>query len=311
MKEQERFYDVLYSVSARTREVLERLPNTIKRGTTEIRMRAGLPLAVTVENETVFVRQNGQVQFHISSDLFTISKEDLEESFKKLCNNSVFAHENELKNGYIVMKNGSRAGVCGSISENGSFKDISSVNIRIAHEIFGCANEIVKNYKEGGLLIAGAPGSGKTTVLRDLIRQLSNGVHGKYYRISVIDSRCEISGSSYGKNTNNLGSNTDVLITEQKAIGIEIALRTMFPDIIAFDEIATVDELKKVSDSFYSGVNIITTAHIGSIHELKTRSVTNLLLRSGAINQIAILPQLHGGKTQFINTQELFCEAYV
>lgn len=311
MQEIERFYDTLYAVSPRTREVLEKLPDKIKMGTTEIRMRAGLPLAITVENETVFVAINGQTQFYISKNLFTVTKEDLEESFKRLCNNSVFAHENELKNGYIVMKNGSRAGVCGNIGEGGSFRDVSSINIRIAREIFGCANEIVRSYTGNGILIAGAPGSGKTTILRDLIRQLSNGTLGKLFRITVIDSRYEISGSNCGKNTNDLGSNTDVLITEQKAIGIEIALRTMFPEIIAFDEIATVDELKKVSDSFYSGVNIITTAHIGNIDELKTRNVTNLLLRSGAISQIALLPRLHGGKIRVIDTKELFCEAYV
>ena len=311
MQEIERFYNVLYAVSPRTRAVLEKLPDKIKMGTTEIRMRAGLPLAITVENETVFINISGQTQFFISKDLFIVTKDDLEESFKRLCNNSVFAHENELKNGYIVMKNGSRAGVCGNIRDSGSFRDVSSINIRIAREIFGCSNEIIRNYNGGGILIAGAPGSGKTTVLRDLIRQLSNGALGKLFRISVIDSRYEISGSSYGKNANDLGSNTDVLITEQKAIGIEIALRTMFPEIIAFDEIATVDELKKVSDSFYSGVNIITTAHIGSIDELKTRNVTNLLLRSGAISQIALLPRLHGGKIRIMDTKELFCEAYI
>ena len=94
MQEIERFYDTLYAVSPRTREVLEKLPDKIKMGTTEIRMRAGLPLAITVENETVFVAINGQTQFYISKNLFTVTKEDLEESFKRLCNNSVFAHEN-------------------------------------------------------------------------------------------------------------------------------------------------------------------------------------------------------------------------
>ncbi len=311
MQEIKRFYDVLYAVSPRTREVLEKIPDKIKMSTTEIRMRVGLPLAITVENETVFVKINGQTQFYISKDLFTVTKEDLEESFRRLCNNSVFAHENELKNGYIVMKNGSRAGVCGNICESGNFRDVSSINIRIAREVFGCSNEIIRNYNGGGILIAGAPGSGKTTILRDLVRQLSNGIIGKHFRISVIDSRYEISGSNCGQNANDLGSNTDVLITEQKAIGIEIALRTMFPEIIAFDEIATVDELKKVSDSFYSGVNIITTAHIGSLDELKTRNVTNLLLRSGAISQIALLPRLHGGKIRLMDTKEIFCEAYI
>ncbi len=311
MQENKNFNSVLYAVSDRTKAVLERLSATVKTNTIEIRMRLGLPLALTVGTETVFVRENGGAQFFLSNDLFKITKADLEESFRRLCNNSAFAHESEVKNGYIVMKNGSRAGICGNISPNGGFHDISSINIRIAHEVFGSANEIVRNYKNGGLLIAGSPGSGKTTVLRDLVRQLSNGSTGRLLRIAVIDTRCEISGSYAGYTANDLGSNTDVLITEQKAEGLEIALRTMFPNIIAFDEIATVDELKKVSESFYSGVNIITTAHIGAIDELKTRNVTNLLLESGAINQIALLPRIHGGKIRVFDTKELYHNAVV
>ena len=304
MQDNKRFNDVLYAVSDSCRQVLGLLSPTVKQNANEIRMRLGLPLALTVGTETVFVRDNGQTQFFLSNDLYKITQNDLEESFKKLCNNSVFAHENELKNGYIVMKNGSRAGVCGNLTASGALKDISSINLRIAREVFGCANEIVKDYKNGGLLIAGPPGSGKTTVLRDLIRQLSGGINGRLTRIAVIDSRQEISGSSNGKAANDLGPNTDILITENKANGIEIALRTMFPDIIAFDEISTLSELKSVSESFCAGVKIITTAHIGSIEELQTRAVTRELLSSGAISQVALLPRLHGDKIKVINAKE-------
>lgn len=306
MQHDKRFEDTLYAVSENCRAVLERLSPTVQHNTNEIRMRKGLPLALTVGTETVFVRENGQTQFFLSNDLYKISHFDLEESFKKLCNNSVFAHENELKNGYIVMKNGSRAGVCGNLTNSGALKDITSINLRIAREVFGCANEIVRDYKNGGLLIAGPPGCGKTTVLRDFIRQLSSGINGRLTRIAVVDSRQEISGSSNGTPVNDLGPNTDVLITENKAKGIEIALRTMFPDIIAFDEIATLSELKSVSESFCAGVKIITTAHIGNIEELKTRAVTEKLLSSGAVNQVAILPRLHGDKIKIFDIKEWF-----
>ena len=310
MQDNKSFNGVLYAVSDRIREVLLRLSPTVKANTIEIRMRRGMPLALTVGSETVFLCDNGQTVFQFSCNLFKVTEADLKESFLRLCNNSVFAHENELLNGYIVMKNGSRAGVCGNITQSG-FNDISSINIRIAHEVKGCANEIVRGYKSGGILIAGPPGSGKTTVLRDLVRQLSSGATGRLLRVAVVDSRQEISGSFSGVAANDLGPNTDVLLTDSKPRGLEIALRTMFPNVIAFDEIATLAELEKVSDSFYSGVDIITTAHIGNISELTTRNVTKLLLKSGAVKQIALLPRIHGGKIRIFDREELLCEAVV
>ena len=183
--------------------------------------------------------------------------------------------------------------------------DISSVNIRIAHEIPGAANDIARAYKPGGLLIAGPPGSGKTTVLRDLIRQLAGGVCGKIYRIAVIDSRGEISGSFDGKCGNDLGAGSDVLLTTDKAAGIEMAVRTMFPDIVAFDEIGNEAELKRVSESFCSGVDIITTAHAGSIADLKRRRIIAALISSGAVASIAMLPEIHGGTVKIIKAEEL------
>jgi stage III sporulation protein AA len=311
MDNKNNFNSVLYAMPERIRPILENLSDCVKENVSEIRLRAELPLALTVSGETVFVRKNSQPRFFISNDLLKITKQDLEESFKKLCNNSVYAHENELKNGFITMKNGCRAGVFGNLSDEGFLTNVSSVNIRIAREIFGSANEIVKNYTCGGLLIAGPPCSGKTTVLRDLVRQLSLGNCGKIKRVCVIDSRHEISGNSDGLPLNNLGPSTDVLICENKAAGIGIAIRTMFPDVIAFDEIGTAEELKSVSDSFCSGVDIITTAHIGSPEELTQRTVTYNLLKSGAISFVALLPRLHGGKIKIIKVKELLCDMAV
>lgn len=311
MENEKRFESVLYAVSDRILNVLKNLSPCVKANTSEIRLRTGLPLALTVKGETVFVRENGQTQFFISNDLFKVTKEDLQESFKKLCNNSVYAHEKELKNGFVIMKNGCRAGVCGNLNSKGFMQDISSLNLRISREILGCANDILEFYTSGGLLIAGPPCSGKTTVLRDLVRQLSNGNSGKIKKVCVIDSRCEISGSSDGSSINDLGSATDILVSEDKSAGIEIALRTMFPDVIAFDEIGTLGELKSVSDSFCSGVDIITTAHVGSLDELLTRNVTASLLKSGAISFVALLPKLHGDPIKLFETKEIFREIAV
>lgn len=305
MESKKRFDDALYGVSPAIRSVLEKLPDKVKESAEEIRLRAGLPVALTVGGDTVFVLENGQISFCLTRGLLKTEASELAESFKLLCKSSVYAHTEELKNGYIRLRGGNRAGVCGTLNENGNMSDISSVNIRIAHEIRGAANDIVRAYKPGGLLIAGPPGSGKTTVLRDLIRQLAGGECGKIYRIAVIDSRGEISGSFDGRCGNDLGAGSDVLLMADKAAGIEMAVRTMFPDIVAFDEIGNEDELRRVSESFCSGVDIITTAHAGSIADLKRRRITAALIGSGAVASIALLPEIHGGTVKIISAEEL------
>lgn len=305
MESKKRFDDALYGVSPAIRSVLERLPDKVKESAEEIRLRAGLPVALTVGGDTVFVLENGQISFCLTRGLLKTEASELAESFKLLCKSSVYAHTEELKNGYIRLRGGNRAGVCGTLNENGNMSDISSVNIRIAHEVRGAANDIVRAYKPGGLLIAGPPGSGKTTILRDLIRQLASGECGKIYRIAVIDSRGEISGSFDGKCGNDLGAGSDVLLMADKAAGIEMAVRTMFPDIVAFDEIGNEDELRRVSESFCSGVDIITTAHVGGISDLKRRRITAALIGSGAVASIALLPEIHGGTVKIISAEEL------
>ena len=299
--------NVLYALPSRIKGALFNLSPTVQQNVAEIRLRKNLPLTLTVYGETVFLKNDGQTCFTLGDGLIYITDAEILECFNLLCDNSVFAHENELKDGFIIMKNGCRAGVCGRLCDNGIMQDITSINIRISREIKGCANELCTLYNGGGLLIAGPPASGKTTLLRDLIRQLSSGLNGRINRIAVIDSRGEISGGG----ALDLGLATDILNAEQKAHGVEIALRTMFPDIIAFDEIGNTAELNAVSNCFSAGVKIITTAHIESIYDLKNREVTKQLTESGAINQIAVLPKITGGKITVITPKELYAKAVV
>ncbi len=294
------FDTALYGIPQRIRRSLEFLPDNIKVKTEEIRLRSGRAVALTVGGRSVFVTRSGGCCDYISGDLLTADENDLQECFLLLCRHSVYAHEAELKNGYIQMSNGHRAGVCGVFGEQGELRDISSVNIRIARQVFGCADVLVSGYQGQGMLIAGPPCSGKTTVLRDIIRQISNS--GK--RVVAVDSRAELSGSGQ----NDLGVNTDILLIENKAAGVEIALRTLFPDIIAFDELGTAAELSGISESFYAGVQVITTAHAGSAADLMRRSVTERLIKSGAVKQVALLSSEIGRVPLIYNTEDILRE---
>ncbi len=299
--------NILYALPFNIRQAIYRLSPTAQSNVSEIRLRKNLPLALTISGETVFLKPNGQTCFTLENDIICINENDINECFLKLCENSVFAHENELREGFIAMRHGGRAGVCGRFNNGGTVADVTSLNLRISREVKGCANKLLSQYSQGGLLIAGPPASGKTTLLRDLIRQLTNGESGKIYRCAVIDTRREISGGG----RLDLGVASDIIITDKKADGIEKALRTMFPDIIAFDEIGTLDELNAVSQSFFSGVKIITTAHIESVFDLKNREITRRLLESQAIDQVAVLPKIVGGKITVMSLKEIFKDVAV
>ncbi|MGI6280290.1 MAG: hypothetical protein ACOYJS_07015 [Acutalibacteraceae bacterium] len=301
----DRFENVLYCVGPNLRGILSKVPITVRQNTDEIRIRKDRPLSLTVAGETVFLRKDGQTVFCIENDLAMVSKQDIDECYRLLCNNSAFAHEEELKEGYVKLRDGSRAGVFGTLSAEGSMRDISSINIRIAREIFGISGKLVSAFHGEGWLIAGPPGSGKTTILRDFVRLISGNSGGKIYRVAVIDSRGEISGG--GKN--DLGPACDVLNISDKARGLEIAVRTMYPEILAFDEIGTTEELMRVMESFNSGVSVITTAHIGRYSELMKRKVTRELLMSGVIERVALLPRLHGGEIKIYKTEEILSAA--
>ena len=297
------FKSAISFLPERIKNTLNKVPENLKSRIQEIRVREGLPVCLTIGGKALFLRGNGQICEELFSDVLKADKNELDSIFLCLCNRSVYAHEGEIREGFIPMPYGNRAGICGTFTDNGNFKDISSVNIRIAGQIMGCAEGIFKEF-DGGMLIAGPPGSGKTTMLRDLTRLLA-----RKNRVAVVDSRGELSGSSMGRSFNDLGENTDILMIKNKAMGIEMAVRTLFPDIVVFDEIGTDSELLGVKSSLNSGVKVITTAHIGEKSDLMRRSVTRELLISGAISKVVILSPYELGKTEILRVRDIKNEA--
>lgn len=287
MKDLSGFYSALGLLENQISEILKRLPQYIAEKTEEIRLRAGRPLALGLNGKTVFVTNKAQTTDNFAEG-FYINAEMLALTVKNICGSSVYSHTDEIQNGFITMPYGNRAGIAGSFKQ-GKFCDISSVNIRISHECTGVSQNFVKGYSGGSVLICGPPSSGKTTFLRDVVRGISNGECGKYYKISLIDTRNEIAAMYCGVPQNNVGVNTDVISGREKSYAIDAAVRSMSPEIIAFDEIGTTDEVNAVLNGINCGAYIITTAHIESPYKLLMRNVTRLLIEKCGIEKIIYL----------------------
>lgn len=301
------FDNAILQVAERIKRILDFIPEETKKLCEEIRLRVGLPLCLTVRGSVVFVCENSSISQYNQKNCVIVTCDELERTLSLLCRQSVYRHESEIRQGFISLPRGCRAGVCGVFNADGMLTTVTSINIRIARQIFDCARPLLP-YSERGMLIAGPPGCGKTTMLRDLVRLLSDGCNGRYRRVAVIDSRGEISG---GTGTLDLGKNTDVLYTGDKAVGAEIALRTMFPDFIAFDEIGTVKELESLTNCFNAGVCVITTAHCLDAKDIMHREVTRNIVQNGAIAYVALLSKNIGDVPQILCVEELMRNVFV
>ncbi len=288
---------VLYALPQRIASYIDALPIFIKNSIREIRLRVSSPLCVICET-TLYISEDTSASSYIPNRPVIVSRGEIDETVKRITGSSVYAREQELREGYLSMRGGNRAGVSGCFS-GGAFKQANAINIRIAREIKGCA-ESLKGAAENGLLIVGRAGSGKTTLLRDLIRLLSYDGN----RVSVIDTRGELCG--FDGQVLDVGPNTDIISGVSKAEGCEMALRTLNPQYIAFDEVGNGRELALIRESFFSGVKILTTAHAAGVEDIKSRVVTSALL-DGSIGKIAIIGGSAGAEIIVTSPEEVLC----
>ncbi len=291
-----RFDTALSALSKPISDPLYRLPPEIKERICEIRIRANKPVCLHTNQNLLFLRRNGITTEHLTSDVLYAAKADLRESFRALCGYSVYAHQDEIRNGFVTYLSGHRVGICGTaVSENGvvsAVREISSINVRIARECHGIADPIIEQlgtFLENGLLILGKPGSGKTTVLRDLCRQIASGVLGRMEKTALIDERGEVAGVVQGEAQNDVGVCCDVFDGYPKGEGILQALRCFSPKFILCDELGSAEDAAAIQEGLHAGVSIITTIHADSLQDLQKRPQGRLLLQTGAFRFAAIL----------------------
>lgn len=227
-------------------------------------------------NQPFIIQADGKE--HIFQHIVT--KEELIETLEYISQYSLYAYETELKQGFLTVEGGHRVGVSGKVAiENGKIKNfqyISSLNIRLSHEIIGCADKVlpllVENQKLLHTLIVSPPGYGKTTILRDLVRQVSDGnryIQGQ--NVCVVDERSEIGGCYQGIPQNTIGKRTDILDNCPKAEGMFLMIRSMSPKILAVDEIGTSKDVEAILYALLSGVTVLATAHGNSLEEIKQK----------------------------------------
>ena len=274
--------------------VLKNIPDSKKGTVQEIRIRVNKPLALSDGATTVFTDADGKIMYTMGEKAFRVSQRGIYDTFRRICDYSVYSRQDEIKNGYITVKGGHRVGLCGTAvltdGKISALNDISSMNVRIARQIFGVSEEIINHLYpfEGGILIAGMPSSGKTTLLRDLARSLSLGIGCHVTRTAVIDERGELSGTYSGVSYNDMGL-SDILNGYPKGEGIIHAIRAMSPQVIICDELGTDEDCRLVSQGFNAGAVIIASIHAGNYEELMRRKQAVSLIETGAFKNIVIL----------------------
>lgn len=272
----------------------------------EIRLRSGQPILLYIQQKECYLGAEGGLTYN-RKEACCVSKEEMEDMLQHICKYSLYAFEDELKQGFLTVPGGHRIGVAGQVilKEDGTIRNIkyiSYINIRISHEIIGAADRVLPYlYQNGQLLntmIVSPPGCGKTTMLRDMIRQISDGNrYGRGRTVGVIDERSEIAGSYMGEAQNDIGFRTDVLDGCPKAMGLMMLIRSMAPRVVAVDELGCMEDITALGEALRCGSNVIATIHGNEIADICAKSFMQTLLSDKVFKRFIILEKREGNCT--------------
>lgn len=218
-----------------------------------------------------------------------ITESDILQISEMVSGYSMYACEEEIKNGFITLKGGHRVGITGeTVMEKGrikTIKNITSFNIRFSREVIGCADEFMEHAK-GNVLIISPPRLGKTTLLRDMLRQISNT---ELENVGIVDERSEIAACYRGCPINDVGERTDVLDGCPKAEGMLMLLRSMSPTVIGVDELGKEDDIEAVLRVVNCGVRVIATIHGEELSEIRKKKVFQRIFENTVFQNYIIL----------------------
>lgn len=263
----------------------------------EIRLRAEKINTVTLLGQNLYICYTGISK--TASECMKLTQNELDNFIFSICSGSVYSYENTIKNGYIS-RFGARIGICGNViiknSEICGFSKIDSVNIRVPCHVPCCSEKLLSKLPQNifssgkGILIASAPGIGKTTLLRDLSVKLStNTGTSASYRVVVIDERNEIYIPELFENCS-----ADIYSGIDKKSGFEYAIRCMSPEIIICDEIGSEKEADVIFSAHTGGISVIASVHASCLNDIYIKPSVKKLCDIGVFSHIYIMNRING-----------------
>ncbi|GGF76959.1 stage III sporulation protein AA [Paenibacillus albidus] len=302
--------DWLQLFPEKVRALLKRLPLPLLGLVEEIRIREGRPLEINYSGKYHFLSGNGTLTQH-PGEAYKPDRDESHRLLDLISNHSLYTMEEELRKGFITIPGGHRIGLAGRtvLSAGGveHLRDITGFNVRIAREVPGVADGVLPYLLDKGrqrimhTLILSPPQHGKTTLLRDLARQISAGGHSQRegfrqgMKVGIVDERSEIAGSRRGIPAFDVGPRTDILDGCPKAEGMMMMIRSLSPDVLIADEIGRMEDADAVTEALHAGISVVASAHGKEVAELVSRPGLGSLLEHKLFERYVILHRSEAG----------------
>lgn len=289
------------------RRLVEMQPDPILEGVEEIRLRVGRPLMLGTGAGDLMIDGAGR-SGEVLPDPHVVSPEEISATLQIISKSSIYAFEEEIRNGFITVTGGHRVGIVGKVVMDGprvrTMRNISGLCFRVSRQLRNVADEVLKYVVHDGrilsVLVVSPPRAGKTTILRDMARQVSDGrsdlgIRGR--RVVIVDERSELAGCADGIAQHDVGLRTDVLDGCPKATGVMMAIRSMGPDVIVTDEVGRPEDVYALREATNCGVSVFASAHALEMEDLFRRPSLRSMVEEAIFRRIVVLSRRCGPGT--------------